>query len=61
MGDNSWELEFFEFLEDIQLGRPPAANLDDARAALAVVEKIYAASGQVLPSPSPKAGEKGRG
>jgi predicted dehydrogenase len=61
MGDNSWQIEFAEFLEDVQLGRTPSANLAVARAALDVVEKIYAASGQVLPSPSPKAGEKGRG
>jgi predicted dehydrogenase len=40
-GDNSWQLEFSEFLEDIRLGRTPAANLKDARAALEVVEKIY--------------------
>jgi predicted dehydrogenase len=41
MGDDSWEAEFAEFLEDIQLNRTPAASLSDARAALAVVEKIY--------------------
>jgi len=45
MGDNSWQLEFSEFLEDIRLGRTPSANLADASAALAVVEKIYAESG----------------
>jgi len=45
MGDNSWHLEFAEFLEDIRLGRPPAANLGDAQAALTIVEKIYAESG----------------
>jgi predicted dehydrogenase len=39
-GDNSWQLEFTEFLEDIHVGRNPAANLEDARAALEVVEKI---------------------
>ncbi len=44
-GDNSWELEFSEFLEDIRLGRRPSANLADARAALSVVEKIYKESG----------------
>jgi len=44
-GDQSWELEFAEFLEDIRLGREPAANLRDAHAALTIVEKIYAASG----------------
>ncbi len=44
-GDNSWALEFAEFLEDIRLNRMPSANLFDARAALAVVEKIYLESG----------------
>jgi hypothetical protein len=34
-------LEFAEFLTDIRLGRTPAANLADARAALAIVEQIY--------------------
>jgi predicted dehydrogenase len=43
--DRSWELEFAEFLEDIRLGREPAAGLDAARAALAVVETVYARSG----------------
>jgi len=45
MGDNSWELEFAEFLQDIRLNRTPAANLTDARAALTIVEKIYGESG----------------
>lgn len=40
-GDQSWALEFAEFLTDIRLGRTPAANLVDARAALAIVEQIY--------------------
>jgi len=44
-GDNSWALEFSEFLEDVQLNRMPSANLNDARAALLVVEKIYKDSG----------------
>ncbi len=43
--DNSWDLEFAEFLEDIRLRRPPSANLMDARAALSIVEKIYRDSG----------------
>jgi len=43
-GDRSWELEFAEFLEDIRLGRQPAAGLEAARAALAVVEAVYAGS-----------------
>jgi len=41
MGDNSWELEFNEFLDDIRLQRTPSANLLDARAALSIVEHIY--------------------
>jgi predicted dehydrogenase len=44
-GDNSWALEFSEFLDDIKLKRMPSANLFDARAALTVVEKIYKDSG----------------
>lgn len=44
-GDNSWALEFTEFMEDIRLRRTPSANLTDARAALAAVEKIYKESG----------------
>ena len=44
-GDNSWAMEFAEFLDDIRLHRTPSANLNDARAALAVVEKIYKDSG----------------
>ena len=44
MGDASWQLEFAEFLEDIRLQRTPSANLHDARATLAIVEKIYAQS-----------------
>jgi len=43
--DDSWVVEFTEFLEDIRVGRTPRAGLTDARAALAVVEKIYAESG----------------
>jgi predicted dehydrogenase len=44
-GDDSWSLEFQEFLDDIRLGRRPAAGLPDAIAALEVVEKIYQESG----------------
>lgn len=39
--DMSWEVEFSEFEEDIQLKRSPAPGLEDARAVLSVVEKIY--------------------
>ncbi len=45
MDDNSWQVEFEDFLEDIKLGRNPSASLQDARAALTIVEKIYAESG----------------
>ena len=45
MADNSWEVEFAEFLEDIKLGRQPTANLHDAEEALKIVEKIYKVSG----------------
>jgi predicted dehydrogenase len=44
-GDNSWQLEFAEFLDDIALGRAPAAGLTDALAALEIVAQIYAESG----------------
>jgi len=45
MADRSWQIEFAEFLEDICLNRTPSANLQDALAALKVVEKIYEESG----------------
>jgi predicted dehydrogenase len=44
MPDTSWEQEFAEFVEDIQLGRQPAAGLADARAALRIVERVYEGS-----------------
>jgi predicted dehydrogenase len=44
MADTSWEVELAEFVEDIRLGRQPAASLGDARAALQVVERIYQGS-----------------
>ena len=47
MGDNSWQVEFTEFLDDIRLGRAPAVGLADARAALVVVERIYRDCGYV--------------
>jgi predicted dehydrogenase len=45
MGDKSWEIEFAEFCEDIRLNRKPAAGLEDALAALSIVETIYRSSG----------------
>ena len=40
-GDQSWELEFLEFLEDIVQRRTPSAGLAEAHAALEVVKRIY--------------------
>ncbi len=54
-GDESWSLEFAEFLEDIRLGRTPSANLADARAALAVVEEVYRQSGYEFAAQAPRA------
>lgn len=45
MTDDSWEVEMKEFLEDIRLGRTPAATLQDAAAALWIVDRIYRKSG----------------
>ena len=41
MADNSWEWESACFLEDIRLGRQPQPGIEDAQAALRVVERIY--------------------
>ena len=43
--DNSLETEFAEFVEDIRLSRQPSAGLNDARATLEIIEKIYKESG----------------
>lgn len=45
MADNSWDKELIEFIEDIKLTRQPSANLNDAKAALKIVEQIYKNSG----------------
>lgn len=41
MADNSWQVEFTEFLEDIQKNKVPSPSLEDAKATLEIVEKIY--------------------
>jgi len=41
MADDSWKIETAEFLEDIRLGRQPSAGIEDAAAALDVVDAIY--------------------
>jgi predicted dehydrogenase len=43
--DASWALEFAEFLDDIARGRESAPGLADARAALAIVERVYESCG----------------
>jgi predicted dehydrogenase len=45
MGDDSWEVETAEFLEDIRLGRTPRAGLRDAAECLKVIHQIYKESG----------------
>jgi predicted dehydrogenase len=40
--DESWRIEMIEFEKDVELKRQPDAGLRVAKAALAVVEKIYA-------------------
>jgi predicted dehydrogenase len=41
-GDESWKIEMSEFFEDIRIERTPVPGLKEAKAALAVVEAIYA-------------------
>jgi predicted dehydrogenase len=43
-GDESWKIEMAEFFDDIKNQRTPVPGLKEARAALAVVEKIYGLS-----------------
>ena len=39
--DNSWDVEFGNFLDDIRYKRPPRPGIADAQAALRVVERVY--------------------
>ena len=39
--DLSWEAEFADFLDSIAGGRPPSGTLDDALAALKIIQAIY--------------------
>jgi predicted dehydrogenase len=41
MADASWQAEFDEFVGDLRFGRRPEPGLDDAQAALRIVERIY--------------------
>lgn len=45
MADNSWDMEFAEFLNDIRLRRQPSAGVRDAVEVLTIIEKIYRKSG----------------
>jgi predicted dehydrogenase len=45
MADDSWEVEFREFMDDIRLHREPSPGLADAQAALRIIEKVYEESG----------------
>jgi predicted dehydrogenase len=45
MADNSWNVETETFLDDIRAGRADSCGLEDAIAALKVVETIYQGSG----------------
>jgi predicted dehydrogenase len=39
--DDSWNVEFAEFVEDIRLHRQPRPGLEDAQAALRIIESVY--------------------
>ena len=43
-GDQSWELEMAELIDDIRLSREPSPGLRESIETLRIVEKIYAAS-----------------
>jgi hypothetical protein len=45
MADDSWAVEFGDFLEDIRRGRQPDAGLADAVAVLEIIGSIYRKSG----------------
>ena len=45
MADNSWNVETEAFLDEVRAGRQDSCGLEDAIAALKVVETIYERSG----------------
>jgi predicted dehydrogenase len=45
MADDSWSVEFGEFVEDIRQSRTPSPGLADAAAALRIIDQIYRTSG----------------
>jgi predicted dehydrogenase len=46
--DLSWQMEFLHFVECVVQGRPPSGGLEDAHAALEVVQRIYEQSRRLL-------------
>lgn len=45
MADDSWEREWREFAKDISASRQPRPGIEDAQAALRIIEEIYRKSG----------------
>jgi hypothetical protein len=41
MADDSWQVEWAAFLDDIRLDRTPNPGIAEARAALCLVEQAY--------------------
>lgn len=41
MPDNSWDMEFADFLKDIGANRQPCPGIADAQAALRIAERVY--------------------
>ncbi len=41
MADNSWQIEFAEFVNDIRMNRQPEPGISDAQAALRTIEQVY--------------------
>ena len=46
MADDSWQAEYAAFLADVAAKRTPDPGLADARAALVIVERLYAGDGR---------------
>jgi predicted dehydrogenase len=44
--DTSWQAEFADFIESIDTGRPPVGDLNDAMAAMKIIETIYRQSAE---------------
>jgi predicted dehydrogenase len=49
MADDSWAVEFEEFLTDIRLGRTPQPGLAEAEAALRIIEEVYEDARRFVP------------